>query len=76
MNQSIESHILGKQKVINLLTDSLPIIARSQNNEIEVDPTLNPLIEMIEVKNKIDFALESIDREINKNEEELWLYRI
>jgi hypothetical protein len=44
MNQSIESHILGKQKILNILNDSLPIILESKKKEILVDEDLNSLI--------------------------------
>ncbi len=66
MNQSIESHILGKQKILNTLNDSLPIILENKKKEILLDDDLNSLIEMIEVKNKIDFSLEHLDPIVNK----------
>jgi hypothetical protein len=66
MTQSIESHILGKQKLINILADALPVLVQNRKHEIDVDEQLAPLIEMIEVKNKIDFSLESLDKVINQ----------
>ena len=70
MTQSIESHILGKQKIINILADALPVLVENRRHDIAVDEELNPLIEMIEVKNKIDFSLERIDKVINQANDE------
>lgn len=61
MHQSIESHILGKQKLINVLHDALPAIRTHTHTDIASEPQLNPLIEMMEVREKIDYALDAIE---------------
>ena len=50
MTQSIESHILGKQKIIATLNDALPTLVAHPHSELPVTPELEPLIEMLEVK--------------------------
>jgi hypothetical protein len=66
MTQSIESHILGKQKIIAVLNESLPVILEDRQHEIKVDPLLDPLIEMVEVRSKIDYSLERLDSIVNR----------
>jgi hypothetical protein len=44
MTQSIEAHILGKQKAISVLADSLPILKQQSSQEIKVEGELDALI--------------------------------
>jgi hypothetical protein len=53
MTQSIESHILGKQRLINTLNDALPTLLTHRQHPLASDPDLDPLLEMLQVKDKI-----------------------
>jgi hypothetical protein len=70
MHQSIETHILGKQKLVNTLQEALPAIHRHRNSPIQTDPQLSPLIEMMEVRAKIDFALDAIEAVVSPPEKQ------
>lgn len=68
MHQSIESHILGKQKLVNTLQEALPALQKHRNSPILTDPQLDPLVEMMEVRQKIDFALDAIEAVVSPPE--------
>ena len=40
MTQSIESHILGKQRMLNQLTECLPMLQEEKSESIKLDPDL------------------------------------
>lgn len=47
MTQSIESHILGKQKLINTLGETIPTLIAHPHQQLPVQGELDPLIEML-----------------------------
>jgi predicted house-cleaning noncanonical NTP pyrophosphatase (MazG superfamily) len=70
MRQSIETHILGKQKLVNTLHDALPAIHKHRAKEISTDDELNSLIEMMEVREKIDFALDAVEGVVSRAQDQ------
>jgi hypothetical protein len=61
MTQSIESHILSKQKAVSTLNQALPTLLCHPLAEVATAPELEALVEMLEVKSKIDFCLERLE---------------
>jgi len=57
MTQSIESHVLAKHKLIRTLGQCLPTLLAHKQHPLVVDPQLTPLLEMQQVKHKIDLSL-------------------
>lgn len=57
MSHAIESHMLGKERTLNILKESLPMLEREKVREKELDPELSNLITIVESKNKIDYCL-------------------
>jgi hypothetical protein len=45
--------------------EALPAIHKHRTSPIFTDPQLDPLIEMMEVREKIDFAVEAIEAVVN-----------
>ncbi len=61
MTQSIESHVLAKHKLIQTLTQCLPTLMAHKQHPLTVDPQLNSLLEMQQVKHKIDLSVAKIE---------------
>ena len=72
MTQSIESHILGKQKLITKLNEVIPTLVENRNEELvrKKEDELDGLVEMMEIKNKIDFCLNRLENIVNAAPEE------
>ena len=61
MTQNIESHVLAKHKLIRTLTQCLPTLMAHKQHPLTVDPQLSSLLEMQQVKHKIDLSLTKIE---------------
>ena len=68
MTQSIESHILGKQRIISTLNSSIPTLIDHPHSEMPVAEELEPIMEMLEVREKIDYCLEKLEYVVNREE--------
>ena len=65
MSQSVESHLLGKEKALAILKQSVPVLEKEKLRESKADPELSNILQMIQVKAKIDYCLGKLETMMN-----------
>lgn len=68
MAQSIESHLISRGKAIENLKEAVPFLEREKIRAKEPEKELVNLIEMVEVKGKIEYCISKLDLMLNSSE--------
>lgn len=67
MAQSIESHVLGKEKTLNILKQAIPSLEKEKLRSNKPNEDLLNIMEMVEVRDKIDYCLNKLDSMLNSS---------